>query len=178
MPSVRLAVAEFLNCEAHHLLRSLNASEIHVKMMSCPVWSIAHFFALKAFLQFLNCAALTGNCSILTRDKSFDLYISFSVNLIEPPLQSWCPCWTRWTTTTATMNPKRCWSRSWRSWQWWFLWWFQRNAWMRHMPTTWQLDQGFGIFPFGSFVVGVARLKLSGIPAQATLTMLDLKQWD
>ena len=36
------------------------------------------------------------------------------------------------------MNPKRCWSRSWRSWQWWFLWWFQRNAWMRHMPTTWR----------------------------------------
>ena len=85
MPSVRLAVAEFLKCEAHHLLRNLNASEIHVEMMSCPVWSIAHVFALKAFLQLLNCAALTGNCSILTRDKSFDLYISFSVNLIEPP---------------------------------------------------------------------------------------------
>ena len=61
---------------------------------------MAHVFVMKAFLQLLYCAALTGNCSNLTRDRSFDLYISFSVNstrfdptpadlckgeLIEPP---------------------------------------------------------------------------------------------
>ena len=175
MPSVPLAVAEFLNCEAHHLLRNLNASEIHVKMMSCPVWSIAHVFALKAFLQLPNCAALTGNCSILTRDKSFDLYISFSVNLIEPPCNPDAPAepdeppppppWIPNDVDHEAEDPGNdgsCGD-------------FKGMLGWDICPL---LDEGFGIFPFGSFVVGVARLKLSGSLHKLTLTMLDLKQWD
>ena len=134
---------------------------------------------MNAFFQLLNCAALTGNCSILTRDKSFDLYISFSVSstLPDPTPADLCndefnePPWNpdapgepdeppppppRFPTDVddEAEDPGDDGSRGG----------FKGMLGWDACPLP---DEGSRILSLGNFIVGVAMLKLSGIPAQA-----------
>ena len=140
---------------------------------------MAHVLVLKAFLQLLNWAALIGNCSILTRDKSFDLYISFSVNstLPDPTPADLCndefadPPWnpdapgepdepppppSRRPTDVDDYAEDPGDDGS--------LGGFNGRLGWDACPL---LDEGSGILSLETPSVGVAMLKLSGIPAQA-----------